>query len=79
MAYVTTQHYEVPGGSLRLELNTERPPTREEREDLDRIADACTIFRLHHLVRTHDGRASDLDDMDEAIWELGGEESISAG
>jgi hypothetical protein len=79
MAYVTTQHYEVPGGTLLLELNTERPPTREEREDLDRIADACTLFRLHHLVRTHRDRASDLDDMDEAIWELGGEESISAG
>jgi hypothetical protein len=79
MAYVTTQHYEVPGGTLRLELSTERPLTREEREDLDRIADACMIFRLHHLVRTHHDRASDLDDMDEAIWELGGEESISAG
>ena len=79
MAYVTTQHYEVPGGSLRLTLTTERPPTSEEREDLDRIADACAVFRAHHLERTHHEHKHDLDEMDEALWELGGEESISAG
>jgi hypothetical protein len=79
MAFVTTQHYEVPGGTLRLHLTTERPPTQQEREDLERIADACAVFRSHHLERTHHGSAGDLDDMDEAIWELGGEESISAG
>jgi hypothetical protein len=39
MAYVTTQHYESPGGSLRLILTTERPSTRDERDDLDRIAE----------------------------------------
>jgi hypothetical protein len=79
MTYVTTQHYEVPGGTLRVVLTTEHPPTRDEREDLDRIADACTVFRSHHLTRTHHGRAEDLEDMDEAIWELGGDESITAG
>ena len=79
MAYVTTQHYEVPGGSLRLILTTERPPTHEEREDLDRIADACAAFRRHHLVRSHYAHYAELDEMDQAIWELGGEESITAG
>ena len=79
MAYVTTQHYEVPGASLRLILTTDRPPTLAEREDLDRIADACAVFRTHHLHHAHHGRAEDLDEMDAAIWELGGEESISAG
>jgi hypothetical protein len=79
MAFVTTQHYEVPGGTLKVVLTTDRPPTQQEREDLDRIADACTVFRSHHLEHVHHGRAADLDDMDEAIWELGGEESITAG
>jgi hypothetical protein len=76
--YVTSQHYEVPGGTLRVVLTTERPPTAEEREDLNRIADACDVFRSHHLTHTHHGVVADLDDMDEAIWELGGDVAISA-
>jgi hypothetical protein len=80
MARVTTdQHYEMPGGTLRLVLTTDHPLTHEEREDLDRIATACTAFQRNHDVLGHRASREGVDDIDEAIWELGGDEAISAG
>jgi uncharacterized membrane protein YdfJ with MMPL/SSD domain len=72
----TQQHYEARGASLKVVLTTDHGLTPEEREDLDQIADACHAFADHHRPHHHAGGG---DDIDEAIWELGGEEGITAG
>jgi uncharacterized membrane protein YdfJ with MMPL/SSD domain len=72
----TQQHYEASGASLKVVLTTDHGLTPAEREDLDHIADACHAFAEHHRPHHHAGGG---DDIDEAIWELGGEEGITAG
>ena len=72
----TQQHYEATGASLKVVLTTDHGLTPEEREDLDQIADACHAFAEHHRPHHHPEGG---EDMDEALWELGGEESITAG
>jgi hypothetical protein len=72
MPYVTTLHHEFRGGELRLVLTTDSPPTRLERERLDRITGECTALGPPR----RDGACADVD---EAIWELGGELAITAG
>jgi hypothetical protein len=72
----TQQHYEARGASLKVVLTTDHGLTPEEREDLDHIADACHAFAEHHRPHHHPGGS---EDMDQAIWELGGEEAITAG
>jgi len=82
MHHLTTQqHYDVPGGTLRVILTTDHALSPVERDDLDHIADACAVFQAHerdgHAGR--DAAAGPADDIDEAIWELGGEQGITAG
>ena len=77
----TQQHYEVPGGTLKVILETDHALSGIERDDLDRIAHACEEFAAHrpgaHAVpEPGDDPAREVD---EAIWELGGDAAISAG
>jgi hypothetical protein len=77
----TQQRYEVPGGTLRVILETDHPLSAAERHELDHIADACEAFQARERAARPEP-AVDPDparDVDEAIWELGGEEGILAG
>jgi hypothetical protein len=78
----TQQHYEVPGGTLKVILTTDHALSEAERFELDHIAEACLEFQdrrhsghLHEIIRA--GAAA--EEVDEALWELGGEGEISAG
>jgi hypothetical protein len=78
----TQQHYEVPGGTLKVILTTDHMLSEVEREELDHIAEVCLEFQehqrsghLHEMIRA--GAAA--EEVDEALWELGGEGEISAG
>ena len=76
----TQQHYEVPGGTLKVVLTTDHALSAVEREDLDHIADACAAFQAREGARRPDaGAAAPALEIDEAIWELGGEQDIIAG
>jgi hypothetical protein len=76
----TQQHYEVPGGTLKVVLTTDHALTAVEREDLDHIADACAAFQAREGARRPDaGVVAPALEIDEAIWELGGEQGIMAG
>jgi hypothetical protein len=79
----TQQHYEMPGGTLRVILTTDHTLTSAEREELDRIAVACTRFqevrRAIHAGGSGGGEDVAASEVDEAIWELGGEQDILAG
>jgi hypothetical protein len=82
MKHLTTQqHYDVPGGTLRVVLETDHALSALEREDLDQIANACAAFQAHEKSGHADAVAAiaPARDVDEAIWELGGEQAISAG
>jgi hypothetical protein len=74
----TQQHYEVPGGTLKIVLTTDHALTSVERADLDDIAAACTAFQAREAGR-HPEVAAPALEVDEAIWELGGEQGITAG
>jgi hypothetical protein len=79
MTFVTMRHHETTAGALRLVLETERPPTAGELDDLERFE---RIWASHqrkpgeHAVREPDAV---VDEIDEALWALGGEEAITAG
>jgi hypothetical protein len=77
----TQQHYEVPGGTLNLVLTTDHPLTTVELADLDQIADACAGFQARERSRHPDPGVATAPalEVDEAIWELGGEQGIMAG
>jgi hypothetical protein len=79
MTHLTTQqHYDVPGGTLKVILTTDHALSAAEREDLDQIAGACQAFQAHERA----GRpapAGVAAEIDEALWELGGEQAITAG
>ncbi len=78
----TQQHYEMPGGTLKVILTTDHVLTSIERDELDRIADACMTFqRLQRSGHPHAGplTVDAAGEVDEAIWELGGDEDIMAG
>jgi hypothetical protein len=79
----TQQHYEVPGGTLKVVLTTDHALTAVERSDLDHIADACAAFQDHEHTRHAEPAAAAAAgpalEVDEAIWELGGELEITAG
>jgi hypothetical protein len=78
----TQQHYEVPGGTLKVILTTDHVLTAIERDELDHIADACLTFQEHRASGPRHPVAIGRDpalEVDEAIWELGGDEEISAG
>jgi len=74
----TQQHYDVPGGTLKIVLTTDHALTPVERADLDHIAAACAAFQAHEAGR-HPAAAAPALEVDEAIWELGGEQGITAG
>ena len=77
----TQQRYEVPGGTLRVILETDHPLSASERHEFDTIATACEAFQAHNRP-AQVAPAVGLDparDVDAAIWELGGEEEILAG
>ena len=81
MTHLTTQqHYDLPGGTLKVILETDHPLSGLERDDLDRIAVACAEFAAHR-PGTHPAPPGDdpAREVDEAIWELGGDAHISAG
>jgi hypothetical protein len=77
----TQQRYEVPGGTLRVILETDHPLSAAERHELDHIANACEAFQAHRRAARSEPlvEADPARDVDEAIWELGGEEEILAG
>jgi hypothetical protein len=77
----TQQHYEVPGGTLKVVLTTDHALTAVERADLDGIAAACAAFQAHEGAGHPEpaGAAGPALEIDEAIWELGGEQGITAG
>jgi hypothetical protein len=78
----TQQRYEVPGGTLRVILETDHSLTPSERRELDNIADACEAFRASELAGAHRAPEPELEaarEVDEAIWELGGDQDIMAG
>jgi hypothetical protein len=77
----TQQHYEVPGGTLKVVLTMDHALTAVERSGLDQIADACTAFQDHERTRHPEpaAAAGPALEVDEAIWELGGELGITAG
>jgi hypothetical protein len=79
----TQQRYDVPGGTLRVVLQTDHALSGVEREDLDRIGAACEEFAAHErAAHPHPDPPPGADpaaEVDEAIWELGGDAGISAG
>ena len=77
----TQQHYEVPGGTLTVVLRTDHALTAVERADLEGIAAACAAFQAHERSGHPDpvGAVLPALEVDEAIWELGGEQGITAG
>ena len=79
----TQQHYEVPGGTLRVILETDHALSGIERHDLERIAGACEELVAHERsAHPHPTPAPGADpalEVDEAIWDLGGDAGISAG
>jgi hypothetical protein len=81
MTFVTTRHRETTAGTLRLVLETERPPTAKELEDLERLEQLWAALRRATATRDRATGGPDavVDEDDEAIWELGGEEAITAG
>jgi hypothetical protein len=81
MTHLTTQqHYEVPGGTLKVILQTDHALSGLERDDLDRIAGACEEFAAHErAAHPHSAPDDPAREVDEAIWDLGGDAAISAG
>jgi hypothetical protein len=82
MTHLTTQqHYEVPGGTLRVILETDHSLSTAERAELDSIATACEAFGTRQRP-VHPSPPREVDparEVDEAIWELGGDVDIMAG
>ena len=74
----TQQHHEVPGATLTVTVTTDHQLSPAEREDLEHIARACRAFGAktegHRLEADVEAMEVDL-----AIWELGGDQAISAG
>jgi hypothetical protein len=75
----TQQHYEVPGGTLKVVLTTDHALSVVERADLDHIADACAAFQARSRHPEPTAAVTPALEVDEAIWELGGELEITAG
>jgi hypothetical protein len=79
----TQQHYDVPGGTLKVVLDTDHTLSAAERERLDGIAAACLAFQADVGVRRRFPSDAVIEavagDIDIAIWELGGDQEISAG
>jgi hypothetical protein len=75
----TQQHHEVPGGTLRVTVETDHTLSPAELEGLADIASACRAFGApagrHHGAVEFEASA----EVDVAIWELGGDQGISAG
>lgn len=74
MSHTAERCYEVDGGTLKVSLKTDHPLTRQEYDALDKVAESY-VGCFEKVAR----RARARDDDDEAIYQLGGEENISAG
>ena len=73
MTHTTERCYEVAGGVLKLSLRTDHPLSSNEFEALDRVGEE--YLGCFERVRS---RRFD-DDDDRALYELGGEENVTAG
>lgn len=74
MSTTTERCYEVDGGTLKVSLKTDHSLSPREADALDGIAAsylACFEKAHRQLVMG--------DDVDRALWELGGVENICAG
>jgi hypothetical protein len=74
MTHITDRCYDVTGGVLKLSLKTDHPLTATENEALERVAQQY-LGCFEKLRRDR----LDLDDDDRAVYELGGEENVTAG
>jgi hypothetical protein len=74
MSHTAERCYDVDGGVLKVSLKTDHSLTDREYEALDRVAESY-LGCFEKLARTRRER----DENDEAIYELGGEENITAG
>ncbi len=75
MSHTLERVYDVEDGVLKLFLTTDHPIHDREAEALDRVAESY----LACLDKVRAGPARFRDEDDEAIYELGGEENITAG
>jgi hypothetical protein len=74
MSHTTERCYDIEGGRLKLVLETDHGITEREVAALDRVAESyLTCFE-----KVGDPPRSFNED-DEAIYELGGEENVTAG
>jgi hypothetical protein len=74
----TQQHHEVAGATLTVTLTTDHPLSPAELEGLEEIARACRAFGAAPGLRRLEVDEATAE-VDVAIWELGGDEAISAG
>ena len=72
MPVTTQQHFEVPGGCLKLILTTDDPLTSTERAAFDDIAAACRAFQERRGPRP-------TGDRERAIPKLSGQEGMRGG
>jgi hypothetical protein len=75
MTHTTERCYDVTGGVLKLSLKTDHPLNANEYEALDRVAENY----LGCFEKLRRDRLDLDDDDDRAVYELGGEENVTAG
>jgi hypothetical protein len=74
----TQQHHEVPGATLTVTVTTDHALSPVELEGLDEIGRACRAFGAKAEARSLETDEATAE-IDLAIWELGGDQAISAG
>jgi hypothetical protein len=74
----TQQHHEVQGATLTVTVTTDHLLSPAELEALEEIAHVCRDFGAVPGLRRLEADESGAE-VDVAIWELGGDEAISAG
>ena len=74
MSHTTERCYDVTGGILKLSLKTDHPLNQTEHEALERVAEHY-LGCFERLRRERLGS----DEDDRAVYELGGEENVTAG
>ena len=74
----TQQHHEVPGATVTVTVTTDHVLSPAELEGLEEIARVCRAFGAAAGLRRLETDEATAE-VDLAIWELGGDEAISAG